>query len=189
MRKIKRVKVLGWRWRRNELRRHSDVVEAWIVLSAWTFAMAAGTVAGVVGAQSVAEAQARDAAVRRPTTAVLLGTVPSAAAGYNRVRATVRWTDAQGTVRTTTADVKAGGRVGGTVPIWTDGRGHVVDESASPAVAAARAVLAGTGAGLAGGLFVLAGGRLIRLRVERRATEQWGQEWELTGARWGRSTG
>ncbi|WP_427924205.1 Rv1733c family protein [Streptomyces sp. cg40] len=192
MRKIKRVKVLGWRWRRNELRRHSDAVEAWIVLGAWTFAMAAGTVAGVAGAQSVAAAQARDAAVRRPATAVLLTAVPSgkgAGVDYSRVKAKVRWTDAQGVVRTTTTDVKAGADVGSTVPVWTDGHGHLMSEPPSPSVATARVVAAGTGAGLAGGLFVLAGGRLIRLRVERRATDQWGEEWERAAARWGRRTG
>jgi len=192
MRKAKRVKVLGWRWRRNELRRHSDAVEAWIVLVAWAFATAGGAVAGVAGAQAVEAAQARSGAEHRPATAVLLGTVPRGArapATYNRVRANVRWTDAQGTVRTATADVKAGTAAGSTVPVWTDGHGHLVDEPASPAVETARMVLAGTGVGLAGGLFVLAGGRLIRLRVERRATERWGEEWERTGARWGRRTG
>jgi hypothetical protein len=192
MRKTKRVKVLGWRWRRNELRRHSDAVEAWIVLAAWAFATAGGAVAGVAGAQAVEAAQARSGAEHRPATAVLLGTVPRGAhapATYDRVRANVRWTDAQGTVRTATADVKAGTAVGGTVAVWTDGHGHLVDEPASPAVAKARVVLAGSGVGLAGGLFVLAGGRLIRLRVERRATDRWGEEWERTGARWGRRTG
>ncbi|WP_406464736.1 hypothetical protein OH768_52740 [Streptomyces sp. NBC_01622] len=192
MRKTKRAKVLGWRWRRNELRRHSDAVEAWIVLAAWAFATAGGAVAGVAGAQVVAAAQTRPGAERLPATAVLLRTVPRsarAAADYNRVRAKVRWTDAQGTVRTATADVKAGTTVGSTVPVWTDGHGHLVDKPASPAVETARVVMGGTGVGLAGGLFVLAGGRLIRLRVERRATEQWGEEWERTGARWGRRTG
>lgn len=192
MRKTKRVKVLGWRWRRNELRRHSDAVEAWIVLAAWAFATAGGAVAGVAGAQAVETAQARSGAGHRPATAVVLGTVPRGArvaADYSRVRANVRWTDAQGTVRTATADVKAGTAVGSSVPVWTDGHGRLVDEPASPAVATARVVMAGTGAGLAAGLFVLAGGRLIRLRVERRATDQWGEEWERTGARRGRRTG
>ncbi|MFI6463070.1 hypothetical protein [Streptomyces sp. NPDC050538] len=192
MRKTKRVKVLGWRWRRNQLRRPSDVVEAWIVLAAWAFAAAGGTVAGVAGAQAVDAGQARNGAVHQPATAVMLRTVPRgarAAADYNRVRAEVRWTDAQGTVRTATADVKAGTAVGSSVPVWTDGRGHLVDEPTSPVVETARVVMAGTGVGLAGGLFVLAGGYLIRLRVERRATEGWGEEWERTGDRWGRRTG
>ncbi|MGQ4431332.1 MULTISPECIES: hypothetical protein [unclassified Streptomyces] len=43
--------------------------------------------------------------------------------------------------------------------------------------------------GLAGGLFVLAGGGLIRLRVERGATERWGEERERTAERSGRRTG
>ncbi|MFI6409876.1 hypothetical protein [Streptomyces sp. NPDC050548] len=192
MRRIKRVKVLGWRWRRNELRRHSDAVEAWIVLGAWALATTAGAVAGVVGAQTLAAAQARDAAERRPTTAVLLSTLPGGGGvgfDYSRVKAKVRWTDAQGTVRTTTTEVKAGTDTGGTVPVWTDGHGHLVGEPPNPSVATARVVAAGTGAGLAGGLFVLAGGRLIRLRVERRATDQWGEEWERADARWGRRTG
>ncbi|MGQ4435434.1 MULTISPECIES: Rv1733c family protein [unclassified Streptomyces] len=192
MRKTKRVKVLGWRWRHNELRRRSDVVEAWIVLAVWAVATAVGAVAGVAGAQAVETGQARSGAEHRPATAVLLGTVPRGArapATYNRVRATVRWTDEQGTVRTATADVKAGTAVGSAVPVWTDGHGHLVDQPASPAVQTARVVMIGTGAGLAGGLFVLAGGGLIRLRVERRATERWGEEWERTGERWGRRTG
>jgi len=192
MRRTKRLKVLGWRWRSNELRRHSDAVEAWIVLAAWAFATAGGAVAGVAGAQAFEAAQARSGAEHRSATAVVLGTVPRGArvaADYSRVRANVRWTDAQGTVRTATADVKAGTAVGGAVTMWTDGHGRLVDEPASPAVATARTVLAGTGAGLAGGLFVLAGGRLIRLRVERRATDRWGEEWELTGERWGRKAG
>ncbi|MFJ6898065.1 hypothetical protein [Streptomyces hokutonensis] len=191
MRKAKRVKVLGWRWRRNELRRHSDAVEAWIVLAAWAFATAGGAVAGVAGAQAVEAAQARSGAAHRPATAVVLGTVPRSTrpATYGRVLANVRWTDAQGTVRTGTAAVPAGTSVGRTVPVWTDGHGHLVDKPASPAVVTARVVMGGTGVGLAGGLFVLAGGRLIRLRVERRATDLWGEEWELTGARWGRRTG
>jgi len=192
MRKTKHVKVLGWRWRRNELRRHSDAVEAWIVLAAWALATAGGAVAGVAGAQAVETAQARSGAEHWPATAVLLSTVPRGArapATYNRVRANVRWIDAQGTVRNATADVKVGTPVGSTVPVWTDGHGHLVGEPASPAVATARVVMAGTGVGLAGGLFVLAGGRLIRLRVERRATDRWGEEWELTGERWGRKAG
>ncbi|MFD4560111.1 hypothetical protein ACFWP5_38340 [Streptomyces sp. NPDC058469] len=192
MRKTKRARVLGWRWRRNELRRQSDAVEAWIVLTAWALATAGGAVAGLAGAQAVDTAQARHGAEHRPATAVLLGTMPRGAragVGYNRVKAKVRWTDAQGTVRTATADVKAGAVAGGTVPVWSDGHGHLVGEPVSPAVATARVVMAGTGVGLAGGLFLFAGGRLIRLRVERRATERWGEEWELTGERWGRRTG
>ncbi|KPI19048.1 hypothetical protein OK074_1512 [Actinobacteria bacterium OK074] len=195
MRKTKRVKVLGWRWRRNELRRHSDAVEAWIVLATWAFAMAAGVVAGVAGAQAVALSQARSSAERRPGTAVLLDGAPSrvreVATGMydDHVKAQVRWTDARGTVRIATTDVQAGTAVGSTVPVWTDGHGRLVGAPVSPAEATARAVVAGTGIALTGGLFVLVGGGLVRLRVERRATDRWGEEWARTGERWGPRTG
>ena len=33
MRKAKRTSQRWWRWRSNPLRRHTDIVEAWIVLA------------------------------------------------------------------------------------------------------------------------------------------------------------
>jgi hypothetical protein len=195
MRQSRRVQVRGWRWRHNPLRRHSDAVEAWIVLATWTLATVGGAAAGVAGAQAVDASLARDRAESRPATAVFLGAVPrdvgyvATGLNYDRVQAKVRWTDARGTVRTGTTEVKAGATVGSAVSVWTDGHGHLVSAPVSPAVATARVTLSGAGVALAGGLVVLAGGRLVRLRVERRATERWGEEWERTGERWGRRTG
>jgi hypothetical protein len=40
------------RWRRNSLRRHSDVVEVWVVLVIWLLAVAAGLLAGVLAVQT-----------------------------------------------------------------------------------------------------------------------------------------
>lgn len=195
MRRTRRVKVLGWRWRRNSLRRHSDVVEAWIVLATWACATAGAAAAGMVGAQAVDASLARDRAERRPVTAVLLRITPSGsrdvATGltYDPVKATVRWTDARGTVRTATAEVKAATAVGNAVTVWTDGHGHLVGAPVPRAEATARVTLAGAGIALTGGSVVLVGGRLVRLRVERRATDRWGDEWARTGERWGRRTG
>ncbi|MFJ9898362.1 hypothetical protein ACIQPR_34000 [Streptomyces sp. NPDC091280] len=195
MRKNRLVKVLGWRLRRNELRRHSDLVEAWIVLAAWSLATAGGVFAGVTGAHSMDAAQARDRAERRPVTATLVDIAPGGArdvttgAAYGQVKGEVRWSDAHGTVRTGTTVVKAGTGVGGEVRVWTDGHGHLTSPPATRAVATARVVMTGTGAGLAGGLIVLGGGRLVRLRVERRATDRWDEEWERTAERWRRTTG
>ncbi|MFI6360139.1 hypothetical protein ACIBJF_48150 [Streptomyces sp. NPDC050743] len=41
-----------WRWRRNPIRRHSDVVEAWAVLPIWAVALVGGVLAGVVAARA-----------------------------------------------------------------------------------------------------------------------------------------
>ncbi|MFF4359982.1 hypothetical protein [Streptomyces sp. NPDC001604] len=195
MRKVRRAKVLGWRWRRNPLRRRSDVVEAWIVLTAWTAATAGAVAAGMVGAQAAQRVVNEDRAGRRPVSAVVVKTVPGSGRDivtgvrYDRVLATVRWSDGKGKVRTGTVDVKPGAKPGSEVQAWTDAHGRLVSAPVNSGEAATRVVLAGTGIGLATGLTVLGGGRLVRLRVQRRATEQWGAEWERVGREWGHRTG
>ncbi|MGW0566035.1 Rv1733c family protein [Streptomyces tauricus] len=195
MRKDRRTKVLGWRWRQNPLRRHSDAVEAWIVLVTWALATIGGVTAGAVSAQGTENALTRGRAERQEVSAVLLETAPAGlrdmttGAAYSQVQAEVRWTDGNGTVRTDNAKVRAGTKAGATVPVWTDGHGRLVPDPMSRAEAQARAMLTGSGVGALGGLVVLAGGRLARLRIERRATERWGEEWARVGPRWGRRTG
>ncbi|MFD6289525.1 hypothetical protein [Streptomyces sp. NPDC060205] len=189
------TKILGWRWRSNPLRRHSDAVEAWILLIAWAVAVIGGAVAGAVSAQGTENALMRGRAERRAVSAVLLETAPAdlvdmtTGAICSRVRAQVRWTDGNGLVRTDRATVRAGTKAGTTVPVWTDGHGRLVPEPMGPAEARARAMLTGAAAAVLGALVVLAAGRLVRRRIERRATERWGEEWARVGPRWGRRTG
>jgi hypothetical protein len=191
-------KVLGWRWRSNPLRRHSDVVEAWIVLAAWTVATTGAVAGGIAAAQAAQHVVDADRADRRPVSAVLVRTVPDSGREvvtgmrYDQVRATVRWTDVgdgRATVRTGTMYVRPTAKPGSPVPAWTDGHGRLVAAPASHAEETARAVLAGTGVGLTTCLVVLGSGCLVRLRVQRRATEQWGAEWERVGREWGHTTG
>ncbi|GAA5028671.1 Rv1733c family protein [Streptomyces siamensis] len=194
MRKEGHTKVRGWRWRRNPLRRHSDVVEARIVLAAWAAAIVGGAVGGAVVAQAVAGAVEHDRMGRRPVSAVMVSDAPSGTRDvttgvkYDHVTAKVRWTDSHGVLRTDQTTVKGGSTAGATVAAWTDGRGHLVSGPIGSAEAAARVGLAGAGAGLTGGLLVLTGGLMVRLRIERRATEQWGIEWDQVGPQWGRKT-
>jgi hypothetical protein len=189
------VKVLGWRWRSNPLRRRSDVLEAWIVLAAWVVATVGAVVAGVVGAQATQHAVQRDRAERRPVTAVLVKTIPGSGRDvvtgvrYDLVLGKVRWTDERGAVRTGTTNVKPTAEPGSTVPAWTDGHGHLVSRPVALAEATTRVVLAGTGFALATGALVLVGGHLMRVRVERRATRQWGVEWDRIDRPRGHTTG
>ena len=195
MRKLHRGKVLGWRWRRNPLRRHSDVVEAWIVLVVWTVAAVGAVAAGVIGARIADRVVEQDRTGRHPVSAVLVRTVSGSGrdvvTGFtgDRVRATVRWTDAQGIVRTGATDVRSTAAPGSTVTAWADGRGRLVSAPMNPAAATTRVVLVGTGAALTAGLTVLGAGALARLRIQRRATERWGAEWERVGRQWGHTTG
>ncbi|MGW3424362.1 Rv1733c family protein [Streptomyces phaeochromogenes] len=195
MRKVRRTKVRGWRWRTNPLRRHSDAVEAWVVLATWATAMAGGAVAGVVGAQAMESAVERERAGRQPVTAVMLETAPvgvrDVATGikYDHVKAKVRWTDGNGTAHTAEAGMKPGAKADTEVRVWTDGQGRVVSEPVSREEATARVALAGTGVAMAGCFVILVGGLALRLRVERRATERWGEEWDLVGPQWGPKAG
>ncbi|MFE1794876.1 hypothetical protein ACFW9L_01775 [Streptomyces sp. NPDC059517] len=199
MRRTRLTRILvrrwRWRWRRNPLRRHTDAVEAWIVLVAWALATIGGAVAGAVSAQATETALMRSRAERREVSAVLLETAPADLVDMttgdicSRVRAQVRWTDSDGVVRTDGASVRAGTKSGATVPVWTDGHGRLVPEPMGPGEARARAILTGAGATVFGGLVILAAGRVVRLGIEHRATERWGEEWARVGPRWGRRTG
>lgn len=195
MGKAGQVKVLTWRWRSNPLRRRSDVVEAWILLAAWLVATVGAVLAGVVATQCAERALARDRAARTPVAAVLVRIVPGGTRDvvtgirHDRVVGSVRWTDAEGTVRTGVTPVKRDTEPGSPVRAWTDGHGRLVSAPVNAAEASARAALAGAGAALVTGSAVLVAGHLIRLRVQRRATERWGVEWERVGRHWGHTTG
>ncbi|MFD1659242.1 hypothetical protein ACFSL4_13770 [Streptomyces caeni] len=194
MRKVRRGTVLAWRWRRNPLRRHSDAVEGWVVLATWLVAVAGGTAAGALGAHAVGEAVDQQRQQRQPVAAVLLQTTsedprdPATGSRYDHVQAKVRWTDGDGAVRTGTTSVETGVKAGTGVPAWTDGHGHLVSAPLSASEAAARVVLTGAAVAAAGGLAVLVGGRVVRLRIERRATESWGAEWARVEPQWRRKT-
>ncbi|MDH6218933.1 Rv1733c family protein [Streptomyces pseudovenezuelae] len=195
MRKVRRVQVLGRRWRSNPLCRRSDIVEAWILLTAWVVATIGAVLVGVVGTQVAERALARERAARTPVATVLVRIVPGSTRDvvtgirYDRVVGAVRWTDAKGTVRTGLTPVKPDSKAGSPVRAWTDGHGRLVSAPVNAAEASARAALAGAGAALFTGAAVLVGGHLIRLRVQRRATERWGVEWERVGRQWGHTTG
>ena len=74
-------------------------------------------------------------------------------------------------------------------PAWTDGHGRLVSRPVAPAEATTRVVMTGTGVALATGALVLVGGHLMRMRVERRATLEWGVEWDRIDRRRGHTTG
>lgn len=125
-----RTRVRGWRLRRNPLRRRSDVVEAWTMLAFALLLFLGAPLLGAAtalwshgGAQAVAAEQRAErqrvrATVADRTTPDALPSVQGG--GQYSYRATVRWTTADGTERTTTARVPAGSRHGDAVDVWLD---------------------------------------------------------------------
>lgn len=180
-------KVRLWRWRRNPLRRRTDVTEAWVVLVFGTLAVVGVPVAGAVTAWGVEDSLLRQREDRHLVSAVLTENAPTVVtySGHGQVRATVRWTASDGSARTGDAPVESGSAAGTRAGVWLDRQGHLTEPPAGTAMAEAEGGLAGTvvaGAAWA----VLAGGlRTVRWGLDRRRATEWDREWAEVGPQWG----
>ncbi|MEU0433955.1 hypothetical protein ABZ153_20390 [Streptomyces sp. NPDC006290] len=184
-------RVWLWRWRRNPLRRRSDVLEAWIMLAAWALTVLAGAVTGLASIRAVEHGLAQQRAEWHAVPAQLTEDAPEASGTDPAGRVVwtkVRWTAPDGTPRSGQVRVYAGTSADTPVRVWTDPDGRLVTRPTTVAVARLRAYLIGTfaGVGVAGVLFIA--GRLLRGRLERRRMRRWDEEWERIGPLWGRMT-
>ncbi|WP_069885034.1 Rv1733c family protein [Streptomyces luteocolor] len=198
------TRVRGWRWRRNPLRRRSDVVEAWttLLLGAVTLigAPLAGALVGSATYDSTEAKAERQRAERHVVRATLITDAPPPAVGADgtEVRGTrlvtVRWTErdsATHATRTRTATVKAaaGAPAGSRADVWLDARGRVTPAPFDEDELWGAATAAGVGTVFTVSAF--GGGTWLAVRALswRRRMAEWDRAWELTGPRWsGRRT-
>ncbi|MFF4309452.1 hypothetical protein [Streptomyces sp. NPDC001507] len=184
-----------WRLRRNPLRRHSDMVEAWVVLAVWTVTLVGGLLAGWWAGATVDHAFAERRAALHVVSAELTengaGGTPAGGgspvvAGYDagKVWVTVRWTAADGSVHTGLAKAVPTATAGSRLAVWVD-RGERVaapptgrSETTLDSVAAAVLVapLAATA--------VWGAGWAVRSRLMRRRLAEWDAEWQRIGPQW-----
>jgi hypothetical protein len=183
---MSRKKETFWRWRRNPLKRHSDAVEAWVVLVTAVVMAVGMPLAGVLSAMSVQDALLNQRQGLHPTYAVLTEDAVDTTGISAHTRATVRWTAPDGTVRTAKAQVKPRSKNGAKAVIWTDSQGQLTNEPLTPSQAGAQSVLAGVLA--AGGVaaLLLGGRQVVRLRLDVRRAADWEREWVRIGPQWGR---
>lgn len=186
-------KVRMWRWRSNPLRRRSDLVAAWVVLTAWVFALVGGLLAGLAAAHAVEAAAERQRAQSREVSAVVVedakDAVPARATTDYRVWATVRWTAPDGSTYTDEARVPPKAPAGSTVTVWTDADGYITAEPLSDGEARLHAVSGGVLAAVGVCGTVLGAAWVVRLRLEQRCLERWAAEWERIDTRRGWKTG
>ncbi|GGW47547.1 Rv1733c family protein [Streptomyces griseoloalbus] len=185
-------RVRLWRWRRNPLRRRSDLLEAWVLLATLVLALLLGAFCGLVAAGAVD----RSLAERRERTRTVPAVVAQDAAhapstpvtenGDGGVWAKVRWTAPDGTRRTGRAEVEPGSRAGTAVTVWTDPSGRLVSAPPEGAEASFQIVMAGVTVAVAAGGSVLLGGWLVRARMRRRRLAQWETEWRQVEPTWRR---
>lgn len=134
-------KVWLWRWRRNPLRRRSDALEAWIMLTAWAFTVLGGAVTGLAASQAVEHGLALDRARWHGVPARLTEDAPDLSeteSGAGVVWAKVRWTAPDGTRRSGRVRVYAGTPAGTPVTVWTDPEGRLVTRPTTAAEARVR---------------------------------------------------
>ncbi|MFJ7290508.1 Rv1733c family protein [Streptomyces collinus] len=174
-------RVLLWRWRRNPLKRRSDIAEAWIAVAAATLMLTAPAV-GVVMA-GVGERAALDQAQGLHRSAAHLVEDASATpvrfsgTADDDVWATVWWTMSDGSPRTGQARVAAGGEAGSSTTVWLDDAGRL--HPAPPTPAQARSQGAALGAAAGAGVCVLVTGIrwAVRVRLDVRRGTQWDRAW------------
>ena len=192
-----RTRVRGWRWRRNALRRRSDVVEAWTALVLAVLLCVGAPIAGAAAALwvhgSAHAAQVTQRARRHEVPAVLLEDAPAAApstqgGNHPLYPVKVRWTEPGKGTRTTFAPVPAGSRHGERTQVWLDARNNGVAPPTSDTAVWQHSVTAGVWAtGGAAGTVLLARA-MIRRVAERHRMAEWEAEWARTGPEWGRRT-
>jgi hypothetical protein len=175
-------RVLLWRWRRNPLKRRSDVAEAWIGVAAAALLLLTVPAVGVVTA-GVGERSALDRAQGLHRTAARVVEVapatPSRFSGPadDRVRATVRWTVSDGSPKTGEAEVAAGSKTGSSTTVWLDDAGRLRPAPLTPAQARSQGAALGAAAGVGVCVLVVGGWWVARVRLDVRRGARWERAW------------
>ena len=170
----------------NSLRRASDRFECWmrrVLMVVLVLGLPAAAVsAGLTAYEASMRTVRTQAAERDQVTARLTSTAESG--DWAKRPAPVRWTDANGVVRTGAALVKPGTPRGSTVRVWVTHDGRVTDAPTSTLNAATSGWMVGSMAafGVAAGSYAAWAG--IRLVLDRRRYAQWDAEWCLVEPRW-----
>ncbi|WP_330295036.1 Rv1733c family protein [Streptomyces sp. NBC_00503] len=192
-----------WRWRRNPLRRQTDLFEAWVAFAALVcvlvVAPAIGWAAGlrVDGTlQRAAREQRQErylipAVVVRPTPDTLAGAATDPAAQRQtpqRTQIVASWTapdgsSHQGTVPAAEEPPHPGDRF----RIWTDTHGRLVGQPLDPSSATIHAGVAGLAAALGIAGLVETVRRLVVRRLMHRRYIRLDRAWAAAGPDWGRA--
>ncbi|WP_443033807.1 Rv1733c family protein [Streptomyces sp. CA2R101] len=182
--------MLRRRWRNNPLRRGTDTAESWMLLTTAVLIAVTAPAAGVTAASALEASAQRQGQGGQSVSAVLTEDPParigvdSAGGAGGRVHATVRWTAADGTVRTGKTAVAPGLRAGDRTTAWIDRHGALLRDPATPEGAIAESVAVGTVAASATGLLLIGAHKAGVGLLNRRRYAQWEKDWTETDFRW-----
>ncbi|WP_108987984.1 Rv1733c family protein [Streptomyces coelicoflavus] len=188
-----RTRVRGWRWRRNPLRRRSDVVEAWttvfVALLLFLGAPLLGAATAWWGYGQARAIVAEQRAERHQVRATVADSTPESLStnqlgGQHSYRATVHWKAPDGTEKSTTARVPADARHGETVVVWLDSHGESVPPPSDGAEIWQHSATIGSFTAIGTALTVLLAHRAVRAVSLRRRMAEWDRDWALTEPQW-----
>ncbi|MGW5847542.1 Rv1733c family protein [Streptomyces sp. NPDC055254] len=192
-----------WRWRRNPLRRRSDLIEAWAALAALVcvlvVAPTVGCVAGVrvdATLQGAAREQLRE---RHLVPAVVVRPAPEPAAAESadpaaqrtaprRTQVVAAWTAPDGSSHEGTVPAaEEPPLTGDRFRIWTDAHGRLVGQPLDTSAAVFHATAAGLAAALAVAALVETVRRLVVRRLMHQRYARLDHAWAAAGPDWGRA--
>lgn len=190
-----RTRVRSRRRRHNQLRRRSDVVEAWTALAVtlllFVGAPLAGAAAGLWAHDQARTIAATQRADRHRVHAKVIGDLPAALPSVeeNRPRSfpvTVRWTEPGKGSRTATVAVPADTGRGDVVDVWLDAKGRSVAPPPGEVAVWQHTLTVGmwSASGVIG-LALLARTMTRRVALRHRLAE-WERDWALTEPEWTR---
>ncbi|MEU9715850.1 hypothetical protein [Streptomyces sp. NPDC047976] len=187
-----------WRWRRNPLRRPTDLFEAWVAFAALVcvllVAPAVGWVAGLQVDGTLQRAAREQRHERYLVPAVVVRPAPGSAdpsaqrQAPERTRIVASWTAPdgsrhEGTVPAAEEPPRAGDRF----RIWTDIRGRLVGQPLDPTAASFHAGAAGLAAALTAAALAETVRRLVVRRLMHRRYTRLDRAWAAAGPDWGRA--
>ncbi|MGP3684060.1 Rv1733c family protein [Streptomyces sp. IBSNAI002] len=192
-----------WRWRRNPLRRPTDLFEAWVAFAALVcvllVAPAIGCVAGIQVDGTLRQAALSQRQERHLVPAVVVRPAADSAAAASadpsaqrtaptRTQVVAVWTAPDGTSHQGTVPAaEEPPRPGEQFRIWTDARGRLVGQPLDPSSAALHASLAGLAAALAAAVLAETVRRLVVRRLVHRRYIRLDRAWAAAGPDWGRA--
>ncbi|WP_284581011.1 hypothetical protein [Streptomyces sp. 2P-4] len=192
-----------WRWRRNPLRRPTDLVEAWVAFAAVVcvllVAPAVGCAAGLRVDDRLQQAAREQQQERFLVPAVVVRPAEEgpgrAGADANpqhhsprRTQVVAEWTAPDGSShRGTVPAAEEPPQAGDRFRIWTDAGGRLVGRPLDAASAAAHAAVVGLAAAAGVALLADTGRRLVVRRLVHRRHALLDRAWAETGPDWGRA--
>lgn len=192
-----------WRWRRNPLRRTTDLVEAWIALAAALLLVLGAPLAGWVSGSLIDSSLQRTVQVqqqdRHHSTAVMIADSTehvspgfydpdSTAQQGSDARVIAQWKTADGAkhVATVTAPhTKL--KTGDTFGIWSDTHGTQVPPPMNGTMGHFHAVFVGIISACLAAIAVIALWRLAIWRLMARRFKRLDRQWAQVGPDWGRT--